>query len=292
MAEFVTVKMRCPLCGTEFAADEIHGAEPVARETDFRPVYEGPDPILSHMHACPRCHYAAYREGFDSEPTDEDELIEELDEDPKALVRPFVTVPDDDTADDLRRYARSGELAEGLVEEGREPFGAVRYLVAARAHEFVNDDEPLGAAHYLLRSAWSARATGDVAQEKRALREVLLRLSNVLENAENLAEAERMRLSYLAGETARRAGDFGRAVDYFARVEKDADPDEDEGALLAALARRQALLAHVQSAVNAVIPPDVARRRRAPGEDEIDDELLDDSEPAAGDDDDGESSLN
>lgn len=286
MREFVTVKLRCPVCDMEFAADEVHGASHLVRETDFRPVFEGPDPILSHMHSCPGCRYSAYRDGFATEPSDEDELIEPFDDDPKSLARPHGTVPDEEDAADLRRYIKSGELSQGLLDAGQDPFGAVRYLLASRVHEFFQDDEPLVAAHYYLRAAWCARAAADRGLEKRALREVLLRLSNVLESGQNVTDADRLRLAYLAGETARRAGDFGRAVDFFAQVEKEADVDEEEGALLAQLARRQNQLAVTKSDVNAVIPPDLPGRRKGEDPEDDGDDAVDD------DDDDGESSLN
>lgn len=261
MTEFVTCRLRCPVCSTEFSADEVHGAPVVGRDTDLRPLYEGPGPLLTHMHSCPGCRYSGYREAFETEPTDEDELIEEVVEEEASLPRPAVSVPDESDADDLRRYLRSGELAEGLVSEGTEPFGAVRYLLAARLHEYLNENDPLGCAHYYLRAVWSARATGDAALELDCLRELLLRLSNVLES-EHLVEAERARLAYLTAEVARRAGDFGRALELFAQVELDADPDEEEGYMLSTLARRQALLAGAKSDVNAVIPAELQGRTR------------------------------
>lgn len=288
MAEFVTVKLRCPVCGIEFVADEVHGASPVGRETDFRLLFDGADPLLSHLHSCPGCRYSGYRCAFETEPSDEDELIEALEDDPKSLPRPHQPLPDDEDVVDLRRYVKSGELTDGLVEPGLEPFGSVRYLLAARIYEFLDEEEdPLGSAHFYLRSAWCARAAGDRLAEKKALREVLLKLNNVLESAA-LLDYEKLRLCYLAGEIARRAGDFGRAVDFFAQVEKEADLDEEEGALLAALARRQSLLALMKSDINATIPPDLKRaRRKTPegGDDEEDDDVIDD-------DDGGDSSLN
>lgn len=267
MTEFVTCRLRCPVCSTEFSVDEVHGAPVVGRDTDLRPLYEGPSPLLTHMHACPGCRYSGYREAFETEPGDEDELIEETVEEEASLPRPAIAVPADSDADELRRYLRSGELTEGLVPEGAEPFGAVRYLLAARLHEYLNENDPLGCAHYYLRAAWSARATGDAALEVDCLRELLLRLSNAFES-EQPVEAERVRLAYLTAEVARRAGDFGRAIDLFAQVEHEAGPDEEEGYMLATLARRQALLAGAKSDVNAVIPPELQGRTRRSGDEE------------------------
>lgn len=271
MAEFVTCRLGCPLCGTEFSADEIHGAVAVGKDTDLRPHYEGPSPLLTHIHACPSCSYAGYRAAFETEVTDEDELVEPIEEDETSLPRGFVALPDDEDSAGLRDFARSGELGSGLVVEGAEPYGAVRYMLAARVHEFLHGNDPLGASHYWLRAAWGARATGDAALERTALGELLLRLSEALEGTA-LGESERVRVSYLTGEIARRAGDFGRAVELLATVERDADQDDDEGSLLATLARRQTLLAVAKSSVNATIPPDLLGRRRGHGDDSDDGE--------------------
>jgi uncharacterized protein (DUF2225 family) len=280
MTEFVTCRLQCPVCATQFVADEVHGVSSIGRDTDFRPIFEGPDPLLSNLHSCPKCCYSAYREGFETERSDE--LLEFVEDDPRSLPRALVSLPDEEDVADLRRYTRSGELKHGVLVEGQEPFGAARYLLAAKVHEFLRDEEPLAVAHYYLRSAWSARVSKDRILEKHSLREVLLRLSPLLEaNASN--DGDRLRWSYLAGEMARRVGDFTRAVDFFGHVEKDADLDEDEGSFLAALARRQSVLALVKSDVNAAIPHELpGRRRRRDGGDE---ESFDD-------DDGGESSLN
>lgn len=276
MSEFVSSRLRCPVCGGEFVADELHGASIARRETDLRPVFDGQDPLATHVHTCPGCRYSAYRAGFETEPSDEDELIEELDEDPASLPRPLIELPDDEDVLDLRRYTRSGELSEELVGPDGEPFGPVRYWIAARVHEFLNEEDLVGAAHFYLRAAWCARAVNDRPMERRSQREVLLRLSTVLERG-GLSTLERLRHLYLAGEVARRASDFGRAVDWFAQLEREADPDEDEPARLAGLARRQSLLALVKSDVNATLPEDLPGARRVSFDDDAEgDDLSDD----------------
>lgn len=274
MIHFVTCRLRCPVCGTEFSADEAHGAPLVGRDTDMRPRYEGPTPLLTHIHACPSCHYSGYREAFGVEPSDEDELIESVDEPPLSLPRPIQIALSDEDLDDLRRYVRSGEYTEGLLPPDEEAFGAVRYLLAGRVHEFLFDEDRLGIAHYALRAVWSARETGERELELDALQELLLQLSEVLENDEE--NEHNPRLEYLVAETARRAGHFARAIDLFAQVERDSDPDEEEGYLLSTLARRQTLLASAQSDVNAVIPPELPGRTHRAGDEEF--EFTDDEE--------------
>lgn len=253
MIEFVTCRLRCPVCSTEFSADEVHGARSVGCDTDFRPVFEGPSPLLSHIHTCPGCRYSGYREAFETEPSDEDELIEPVVEETASLPRPSFPPLDDADYEDLRRYTRSGELTEGLLGAGEEPFGATRYLLAARVHEFVHEDDPIGTAHYYLRAAWSARATGDHERELESQRLLLEHLSSALEN-EVESPTLLVRLEYLAAEVSRRVGDFAQAIDWFAQVEREADLDDEGMHALVALARRQTVLASTQSAVNAVIP--------------------------------------
>lgn len=255
MTEFVTCSLRCPVCNAEFSADEVHGARSVGCDTDFRPLFIGPSPLLSHIHACPGCRYSGYREAFETEPSDEDELIEPVEEQAASLPRPSFLRLEDADYEDLRRYARSGELTEGLVPAGEEPFGASRYLLAARVHEYVHEEDPLGAAHYYLRASWSARATGDIELERESQRQLLLCLSSALDT-EQTSGSQQACLNYLAGEVARRVGDFATAIDFLARVERDADLDDDDALGLTALARRQMLLASTQCATNAVIPLD------------------------------------
>jgi len=278
MSEYVTCRLRCPVCATEFAADELHAPVQTGRESDFRPIFEGGDPLLTLVHACPKCRYSNYREGFEQEPGDDDELLEPYADDARALSRPSIDVPSGTDVEDLRRYVKSGELVDGLLRPGEEPFGHVRYRLAARVHEFLWDAESPGAAHLLLRAAWCARSDGALLVEREAQLDVLRRLEPRLDEAE-LAEHERLRLAYLVAELSRRVGDFGRALDLFAQVERDSGADDDDGLMYAMLARRQALLAQVKSTVNARIPDDWPGRGSAE-----DDELA--SLPSGDDDDD------
>lgn len=253
------------MCNTEFSADEVHGARSVGRDTDFRPVFDGPGPLLSHIHTCPGCRYSGYRTAFDVEASDEDELIEPVVEEEASLPRPTPSPLQEADFDDLRRYVRSGELTAGVVAANDEPFGASRYLLAGRVHEFVHENDPQGAAHYYLRAAWSARTTGDAERERDSQRELLLRLDDALES-EHISEAQEIRLEYLKAEVLRRVGEFAHAIDLFAQVVREADRDDDEVAEIVELAHRQALLASARSATNAVIPDDLLVRQGGVGD--------------------------
>jgi hypothetical protein len=251
--EYRTLALRCPVCRAEFNAEVPNGGEPEARETDLRPLYRAVDPIPWWIFSCPSCRYTTYRQGFElshredgADGADEAESLRVGDRPPPAL-----PVPDSASLDDLRRWIHRGELARDIAE-GREPFGAERYLLGARCHEFLREDEPLAIADYYLRASWCARSAADRAQERAYQREAARRFLALLDSGP-LPEAERARTLYLAAELSRRSGAFAQAVDAFTQLDSTLDPDEAEGALLAHLARRQLALAVVKSDINAVI---------------------------------------
>ncbi len=249
--EFRTLSLRCPVCRTELNAEVPALREPETRETDLRPLFEGMDPIPGSIYACPSCRYAAYRVGF------EGAHLEDFADDGAETLRPgdrvpaALAVPEGQALEELRRWIRRGELARGIAE-GHEPFGAERYLLGARCHEFLVEDDALAIADYYLRASWCARSTGDRPQERACQHEAAQRLLAALDEGQ-VPEEEKARALYLAAELSRRSGAFALAVDAFGQLESLVDRDEAEGALFAHLARRQLALAVVMSDVNAVI---------------------------------------
>jgi uncharacterized protein (DUF2225 family) len=253
--EYLTLVLRCPLCDTEFTSEIPSVPEPESRDTDLRPHYATVDPLPALIHSCPSCHYTAYQEGYGVR-----REIEVEEEDLALSLRPGdraphrFAMPEDEDLEDLRRYVRHGDLVRG-VAEGREPFGAERYVLGARIWEFLKEDEPYGAADYYLRGSWCARSAGDRDLEKRCQADVLQRFQHALDHS-LVPEADRPRTVYLIGELSRRGGDFAKAVDLFSQLEASVDPDEEESVLFAHLARRQLTLAEVMSDINATIAED------------------------------------
>jgi len=253
--EYATVVLRCPLCDTEFTSELPSVPEPEGRDTDLRPRYAAVDPLPTLIHSCPSCHYTAYQEGYGVR-----REIEVEEEDAALSLRPGdraphrFGVPEDEDLEDLRRYVRHGDLVRG-VAEGREPFGAERYVLGARIWEFLKEEEPYGAADYYLRGSWCARTAGNRDLERRCQNEAMQRFQNALDHS-LVSEADRPRTLYLLGELSRRGGDFARAVDLFSQLDSNVDPDEEESALFAHLARRQLTLAVIKSDINAAIAED------------------------------------
>jgi uncharacterized protein (DUF2225 family) len=250
-AEYTTLSLRCPVCNTEFTLEMPLVVPPLGRDTDLRPRFDLADPVPSFIHCCPSCRYTAYRDGYhgrDEELEDDFELVSKR---PGDRMPVHFSVPDEAELEDLRRWIRGGELMRG-VAEGREPFGAERYLLGGRCYEYLREDDPVGASDYYLRAAWCARSGGGKELEQLCQREAIGRLQASVARSE-IAESDKPRALYLIGELSRRSGDFARAVDVFSQLESSADNEDEESALFAHLARRQLSLASVKSDINAAI---------------------------------------
>lgn len=278
MVEFLSRTLRCPICNTGFLVEVPVGVAPVATETDFRPVFTGPDPVAADIAACPRCRYAGYSIAFESEPAEEGEEPDRPGVPPP--VEPLALGEEDDL-DDLRRWIRRGELVEGTDLANREPLAAERYLLAARCRDFLLGGEPLPLADLYLRGAWCARSAKRPDLERALLLEAVDQFDAALDEGK-VPGPLKGRILYLTAELARRAGDFAHAVDLFGQVEGQVDLDEEEGLRLYRLSRRMESLASIQSAVPATMPsdeeleatagPDDAGHRRDDGDEDEEDE--------------------
>ena len=254
--EFITLSLRCPVCNTAFNSEIPNPGAPVGRESDLRPRFAGLDPLPSLIQSCPSCRYSAYHCGFDGRHEEVDELLDSLSrrlgDRPPTRMQPL----EENDLDDLRRWIRRGSLTSDFAE-GREPYGAERYVLAARCHEYVKDDDSLELADYYLRAAWCARASGQPELQRESQREAIVRFEIGLEDSTLVAEPDKPRILFLIGELSRRSGDFGKAVDLFTQLDgqnESVEADEDESVLFAALARRMLALAAVKSDVNAALP--------------------------------------
>lgn len=250
MTEFSTRSLRCPVCNTEFCVDVPQPAQRTGRDTDFRPRFDGPDPLPTAVDSCPTCRFSAYPVTFGWRPE------EEADDDDRlswaGRPPPSLGTLEDDALDDLRVLVRRTEFTAGLALAGGVALGGERWVLAARCYENVREQDNLGIADHWLKASWCARAQQAARLEAWTQREAIARIQVALDENQ-IAEGERPRATYLLAELSRRRGDFSRAVDLYGRVGEIADPDDADGQLLRNLARRQVALATVKSAINAVI---------------------------------------
>ncbi len=252
MSEFSSRRLRCPPCRTEFVVEIPVSAALLRVETDFRPVFDGPDPIALEMHACPGCRYSGFADAFERDRHDEVE-----DPDWPGVPPPLDrgAVPDDDDLDALRRWIQGGELRAEAEIDGDEPSASERYLLALYCQEFLGHLGALALGDLALRGAWCARGAGELLLEQR----LLVEAESFFDEAETshaVMEGERGQLLYLSAEIARRTGDFGRAINLFEKAETVLEPDDEDGQRLMQLCRRQLSLAVAHSPMNAVIPDD------------------------------------
>lgn len=250
--EYLSRALRCPVCHTRFVVEVPVGVEPVSLETDFRPIFEGPDPVAADIVACPGCRYAGYAIAFEG---GEDEEGEEIDRPGVPPPLNPLAVPSEEDLDALRRWIHRGELVRDLELGEREPHAAERYLLAARCYDYLVDSDPLGLADLYLRGAWSARAIGERGMEASLALDAVEEFGIAVDEG-MVATEDEGRVLYLSGELARRAGEFALAMDLFGQVEAHLDWDEEDDLRLHRLTRRMESLASIQSAVPATMPTD------------------------------------
>ncbi|HEY3452783.1 MAG TPA: DUF2225 domain-containing protein [Myxococcales bacterium] len=252
--EYATLALRCPLCNTEFTSEIPLVSEPEGRDSDLRPRYPVVDPLPTLIHSCPHCQFTAYQDGYGVKPFDVDEDEDEFSLQPgDRLVQRF-PMPEDDDLEDLRRLIRHGDLVRGIAE-GREPYGAERYVLGARIYEFLTEDDAYGVADYYLRGSWCARVLQTPELERLCQREAIQHFQHALDHSQ-VSESDRPRTTYLLAELSRRSGDFAKAVDLFSQLDSNQDPEEEESVLFANLSRKQLSLAVVKSEINATISED------------------------------------
>lgn len=248
--EYATLALRCPLCNTEFTSEIPLVDAPEGRDSDLRPRYPVVDPLPTLIHSCPHCQYTAYQDAYGVKAPEADEEDAQLSLPGDRPAQRF-PMPEDEDLEDLRRLIRHGDLVRG-VAEGREPYGAERYILGARIFEFLVDDDAYGAADYFLRGSWCARALQTPELERQCQREAIARFQHALDHSQ-VSESDRPRTTYLVAELSRRSGDFAKAVDLFSQLDANVDPEEDESVLFANLARKQLSLAVVKSEINATL---------------------------------------
>src|SRR5215216_3644871 len=194
-----SIDLRCPVCETQFRAQTVIATNAFGgKQTDFREISSGTQPLAYQVHRCDECGYAGPKGAFT---TDE----------------PFSPL--------LREQVRR-ELAPA---EGAPPATASeKYEAAARIIEW----QGAGArqvGELLLRAAWCAADEHDAEAERYFRLRAARTFAAGLASYDGVAREERAVLTYLVGELYRRAGDTRQAATWFNRVPGEIVSQSEQG---------------------------------------------------------------
>ena len=203
------ITLACPICGTRFRSRVVNDVAiagcPLRMSTDFRECADSPDTLPFLVHQCVGCGFA----GTDDEFT----MHEDDDEWPSPL------------------DARSRDGFDGNIA------GSEKYEAAARVATWRGGGACV-VADLLLRAAWCCIAERDIEAERYFRREAARMYEQALASYDEVPRERRARLTYLASELWRRAGDERRAHACFLRV-ADEVTDERTQLWLVRLAAQQ-----------------------------------------------------
>ncbi len=188
--------LTCPACNERFEVPRPASTTSVEQTTEFRAL--GPGALGSDIATCPQCGYTDWTptttEGWDSHALSE-EVKRELAEAVRSFGAPILWTP------------------------------VIRYEVASRVAAVAG--RPKTAQALLeLRVAWSAEDEGDRQRAAVWRREAAENLLAALADGA-VEQDDRVRVTYLAAELYRRAGDVERAGELFERVKAEAVESDD-----------------------------------------------------------------
>jgi uncharacterized protein (DUF2225 family) len=177
----------CPVCEARFRVSAVDCCGSHGSDSDFRPVYWGPDPLESFVHACPECGFSGYAEDY----------REGVTETVIRKIRKFLTP----RIRDLKRP--------------NSPF--FKYEFLALIYEW-EDRASLEVGDSFLKASWVARARQNREKERLYQREAVRRFEEALEIGECQDQAQRAVVSYLVGDLHRRLNRRRRAETWFCRA--------------------------------------------------------------------------
>jgi CRP-like cAMP-binding protein/uncharacterized protein (DUF2225 family) len=185
----------CQVSNTRFMALNVRpeASQVKSRESDFREVVTGPNPLWYAVYACPECGYAAYPDDFATLAPEQTHALGEKSEQRKGVI---------------------GE-AELNGERGRdETIRAFRLAIDCYLLR-EPDARRLGGLYHRL--AWLYREAGDEANEKRYLVEAIKQYAASVDGGDMDGSAE-LQLLYTVGDLYLRAGSPVESVKWLQRA--------------------------------------------------------------------------
>lgn len=177
----------CAFCGQKFTDQRIWSTNVMDRDSEFRPLAMGLDPLPYYVHSCPHCGYA--------NTSDQDPLRDQE----KAEIGKFLTA---------YRQSHSGQVSPA----GKYEILANIYIIRRLPSDKI--------AYAFQRAAWMADDAGDKIAARKFRTITLEYLTKALENHEVEAKLTPI-ITYMVGELNRRLGRFDEALQWFSRVKPD-----------------------------------------------------------------------
>lgn len=219
-------KLACPFCNGDFETTRLRPSALRVKEkwSDFGCLYEGHNPYLYSITACPHCLVAARNEEFEKFNAGYE---------PKLM--------------DFSKRARAQspkpaifQLGEASVEQAIK-----RHELAIACHKLRAHAEFGELAGLILHIVWIRRVNGDVEGERKAMEQAVDAYKQFFEKGNKLPEKlGEPGVLYLIGELLRRLGQYREARNYFGKAlsskELEAFPNIDS------LVREQMLVAKDQ----------------------------------------------
>ena len=195
-----SIELRCPVCETTFRAQAVAATNSFGgKQTDFREMSSGVQPLAYQIHQCDGCGYAGGEQAF----SDDDGLSELL----RAQVRRGLSAP------------ASGDVP---------PPASEKYEAAARIAGWQGGG-PRQIGELLMRAAWCSADEQDAEAERYFRVRAARTFEEGLASYDAMPREERAVITYLVGELWRRAGDAARAALWFDRVRDEVSNPTGQG---------------------------------------------------------------
>lgn len=186
----------CPVSNTRFTALNVRPevTQVKSRDSDFREVVAGPNPLWYAVYACPDCGYAAYAEDF-ATPT-----------------------PEQTSALSAKRDDRKATVGDTLLngERGRDE-AALAYRLAIDCYA-VREPDPRRLGGLQHRLGWIYREKGDSVNERRCLVEAIKQYVAAADAGGDMDGVSEVTLLYTIGDLYMRAGSPVESVKWLQRA--------------------------------------------------------------------------
>lgn len=204
MGEPIWLKdVKCPACDAVFKAPRIKPSALKVKsgEPDFHKIYEGINPLLYAVTACPECNYSARNDDFDTKTMEYHPEILKI----ASAIR------------ESKKNIKFPQTKEIDVETAVK-----KHLLAITFARHYKPEDPLTIAGLYIHIAWMYREQGNKEKDMEYLKPALEYYVKTFEKGSHIPDKIGVPgIMYLAGELNRMLGNYNDAVLWFSRVVKN-----------------------------------------------------------------------